>query len=54
MLDTFRLVHVAKHTDQTRTEGLYITCKVSGYSVYNSTVFNVVYTKQGKVEHHAQ
>ena len=45
-----RLVGVANHTDQTRTKGFYIPCKVSGYSVYTSTVFNGFYTKQGKVD----
>ena len=32
-------------------KGFYIPGKVSGYSVYISTVFNGVYTKQGNVEY---
>ena len=45
-----RLVNVANHTYLTRTKGLYIPRKVSGYSVYTSTVYNGVYTEQGKVD----
>ena len=41
---------VANYTDQTRTKGLYIHRKVSGYSAYASTAFNDVYTKQVKVD----
>ena len=44
------LVDVANHTDRTWTKGLYIICKVSEYSVYTSTVFNGVYTKQGRLD----
>ena len=54
MLYPLRLINVANHTDRTRTKGLYIPSKVSGYSVYNSTVFNDVYTKQDKLDYHAQ
>ena len=54
MLDPLCLVNVANHTYQNRTKGLYIPCKVSGYSVYTSTVFNVVYNEHGKVDYHAQ
>ena len=36
------LVDVSNHIDQTRTKVLYITCKLSRYSVYTSTVFNGV------------
>ena len=50
MLDPLRLFDVTNHTDQNRTKGLYIPRKVSEYSVYTSTVFNGVYTKQGKVD----
>ena len=50
MLDPLRLVDDANHTDQTQNKGLYIPRKVSGYSVYTSTVFNVVYTKQCEVD----
>ena len=49
-----RLVNVANYTDKTWTKGLYIPRKVSGYSVYTSTFWNGVYTKQGKVDYHAQ
>ena len=42
------LVDVANYTDPTQTKGLYIPRKFSGYSVYTSTFFNDVYTKQGK------
>ena len=48
------LVEVANHTYQTRNRGLYIPRKVSGYSVYTSTVFNGVYTKQVNVDYRAQ
>ena len=41
---------IANHTDQNRTKELYITRKVSLYSVYTSTVFNGVYTEEGKVD----
>ena len=51
MLDPLRLVNFANHTDQTWTKGLYIPIKVSGFSVYTSTVFNSVYTKQGKADY---
>ena len=44
------LVDVANYTDPTQTKGLYIPRKFSGYSVYTSTFFNDVYTKQGKVD----
>ena len=44
------LVDVTNHTDWNQTKGLYIPRNVSRYSVYNSTVFNGVYTKQGKVD----
>ena len=47
-------VDVANHTYRTQTKGFYITCKVSVYPVYTSTVFNGVYTKQGKVDQRAQ
>ena len=50
MLDQLRLINVTNHTDQTQTKGLYIPRKVSGYSVYTSTVLNGVYTEQGKVD----
>ena len=50
MLDPLRLVNIENHKGQTRTKGLYIPCKFSVYSVYTSTVFNGVYTKQGKVD----
>ena len=50
MMDPLRLVDIVNHADQTRTKGFYIPRKVSGYSVYTSTVFNGVYTKQGKVD----
>ena len=29
---------------------LYVPCKVSGYSIYNSNDFNGVYTKQDRVD----
>ena len=54
ILDPLRLIDVTNHTDQTQTKGLYITRKVYGYSVYTSTVFKGVYTKQGKVDYGAQ
>ena len=54
MLDPLRIVGVVNHTDQTRTKGLYIPRKISWYPVYTSTVFNGVYTKQGKVDYRAQ
>ena len=44
------LVDVANHTYRTQTKGFYIPRKIPGYSVYTSTVFNSVYTKQGKVD----
>ena len=50
MLDPLRLVDVANHTNLTWTKGLYIPRKLSRYSVYTSTVFNGVYSKQGKVD----
>ena len=50
MLDLLHFVDVANHTYQTHTKGLYIPCKLFGYSVYTSTVFNIVYTKKGKVD----
>ena len=53
-MDPLLLVDVANQTDQTRTKGFYIPRKVSEYSVYNSTVFNGVYIKQGKVDQGAQ
>ena len=45
-----RLVNVTNHTDKILTKALYIPCKVSGYSVYTSTVLSGVYTDQGKVD----
>ena len=50
MLDMLRLVNVTNHIYWTRTKGLYIPCKLFVYSVYNSTVYNGVYTKQLKVD----
>ena len=50
MLDPLRLVNVANHIDLTQTKGFYNPCKFSGYPVSTSTVFNGVYTKQGKVD----
>ena len=50
MLDLLRLVDVAYHTDIIQTKVLYIPRKVSGYSVYTSTILNGIYTKQGKVD----
>ena len=50
MLDLLLLVDVTNQTDQTQTKRLYIPCKLSKYSVHNSTVFDGVYTKQGKVD----
>ena len=44
------LVDVTNYIDKILTKGLYIACKVSGYSVYTSTVFSGVYTKQDKVD----
>ena len=49
MLDPLRLIDVANHTDLNWIKGLHIPRKVSVYSVYTSTVFNGVYTKQSKV-----
>ena len=49
MLDPLRRVDVGNYIDQTQTKGIYVPRKVSEYSVYTSTVFNSVYTKQGKV-----
>ena len=50
MLDPLRLVDVANQKDRTQTKGLYIPLKIYGYSVYTSTIFNGVYTEQGKVD----
>ena len=42
MLDPLLLANVNNHTDPTRTKGLYISFKLSRYSVQTSTVFNCV------------
>ena len=41
-----RLIDVANHTYRNQTKGLYITRKVSGYSVYTSTIFSGSYKEQ--------
>ena len=42
------MVDAKNHTDRTETKGLYISRKVSGYSVYTSNHFSGFYTKQRK------
>ena len=44
MLDVLRLDDVANHTNLTRIKGLYITPKLSRYSVYTSNIFNGIVT----------